>query len=240
MKNQTFVLQSIDRLPKKGTFKTPDERPAGSRDWQTDPAYTRIKMAARSATEGYDVATVIHRVGLKLQGLWHGDQVKEIVVQKRFTGYYSHRKGLFIGQAEKITVSGAVKRLNKELAKDFALNAIELDFDGITPVATNIIGVWFERKRNNKNVRRESAYGDQLDQTEEYEQMSRQGALTSLAAVIPFKGTDIRARISKSGSVSFLGQYPLKTSLRFLEYLSKFEAKAAETAADRSARKTRR
>jgi len=219
MPGQTFLLYHVGTLPAKGTFATPKRRPAQWRDYQSDPVYTSLQLGTGPPLFGYVPGQARHRRVVPIVGLVRGEAVSEVIEEKIFRVFYKPRRSIFIAATQRSLGMAATNRLARELENIGPFIAAEIDFERITSRTKNILGVWFRRNSNNRHIHREAAYGDHVNDAREYERMTREGELTSITAVIEFRGNILRIRFSKFGSVSFLDDLPPETCLAYLESL---------------------
>jgi hypothetical protein len=227
MPRGTFVVFRADRFPEtssRRTYKTEEKRPRASRDDRSDPVFTSIRLSNESSVSGYEQALVTHRKGVKIEGLWHGNIISEVVQQKKFDAYYNRERQIFIAQAEKEIALAAAEALSSDnaLREFFRFRSIELDFSQITPRAINVIGAWFKGMRYT-NIRTEAAFGSHITVDAEFSRMAQHGNQSNLLVVIDHGGEHLKVNISKVGSAFFMEEYPLETCLGFVENLLRYE-----------------
>jgi hypothetical protein len=229
MPRGTFVIFHLDRFPEPGntrTYKTEEKRPRASHDQQADPVYTTIRIPNQQVPIGadYSRASVVHRKGVKIEGVWHGHIITEVVEQRKFDGYFNRQRRTFIGEVEKEIAMSAAEALNSDpaLGQLFRFRKIELDFSQITPRAINVIGAWFKGMRYT-NIRTEAAFGNHITVDPEFRRMAQHGNQSNLILVIDFGGTHLKVNISRAGSAFFMQDCPLETCLAFMEHLLAYE-----------------
>jgi len=228
MPSGTFVIFLVQRFPEPGGrrkyYKTEDRKPRGSRDERADPVYTSIRLTGEGAPAGFNHAAMTHRKGVRIEGLWHGNVITEVVQQSKFDAYFDLGNRIFIARTEKNIGLSAVKDLNEDeaLREFFQLRTVDLDFRQIIPRAINVIGSWFKGMRYT-NIRSEAAFGDQINRDAEFTRLSGLGQHSNLLVVLDFNGSAIKVNLSRVGSTYFMEDYPLRTCLEFMVYLLNFQ-----------------
>ena len=85
MAGRAFVPFEIIRFPtNRNTLRTTERRPRGSVDEQADPVFTILRFRRGDQIEGFDLAGVTHRKGVRVDGIWHGNPIDQIVKETRF------------------------------------------------------------------------------------------------------------------------------------------------------------
>jgi len=229
MPSGTFVLFSLHRFPERrarnNSYKTEERRPRGSVDDRSDPVYTSISLspAGEHAVADFGHAVAVHRKGVRIEGWWHGNQITQVVQQRRFDIYFDHQRALFVAHVEKEIALSAVRDLvrDDETREHFDLRPIEVDFRQIIPRALNVIGSWF-KDMTYTNVRTEAAFGDHITRDAEFMRMSQLGNHSNLTVVMDFRGQQMKVNISRIGSAYFMADYPLEDCLEFMVMLHGF------------------
>ena len=229
MPRGTFVIFRVDRFPEPGnarTYKTEEKRPRGSDDEHADLVYTSIRISDQQAPIAgeYGRAALVHRKGVKIEGVWHGNIITEVVQQKKFDGYFNRQRRTFIAEVEKEIAMSAAEALSGDrvLGQHFRFRKIDLDFSRITPRAINVIGAWFKGMRYT-NIRTEAAFGNHITIDPEFLRMAQHGNQSNLILVIDFNGTHLKLNISRAGSAFFMQDCPLEMCLAFMEHLLTYE-----------------
>lgn len=228
----TFVVHRAERFPdREGRWKTDPQRPRGARDWQSAPVFTAV--TAGPAQSDYRAAKVIHRTGLKFDGLFREEVVRELVKVESFPAYLHAGKRLLIAQANRDLAYAAFARLSSELPKLFLLRPITIDFERLRanlPSDAAVDGAWFRRPQGSSPIHTQALFGEGIEGAREFVRLSAGSRINNLTVSLPFAGELLRAGISRRGSAFFRGDYPLKLCLGFLEYLADFEAAALQHA----------
>lgn len=229
MPRGTFVIFRLDRFPPpdgRKTYKTAEKRPRGSHDNHADPVFTSITLHddETQPEDLYSKANVTHRKGVRIEGMWHGHVITEVVAQKKFDCYFSRERRLFIAEVDKEVALSAAEALSTDdvLRELFSFRRIELDFTQITPRAINVIGAWFKGMQYT-NIRTQAAFGNQITVDPEFTRMAQHGNQSNLVVVLDHAGTHVKVNVSKVGSTFFLDDQTLETCLGFMEGLLAFE-----------------
>ena len=170
--------------------------------------------------DGFTRAKVTHRKGVKIEGMWHGNVITEVVEQTEFDSYFSRDRHVFIAEVEKEIALSVAEDLSTDarLREFFSFRKIEIDFTQIIPRAINVIGAWFKGMRYT-NIRTQAAFGNQITVDAEFVRMAQHGNQSNLVVVLDHAGTQVKVNVSKVGSTFFMEDYPLATCLEFMEQL---------------------
>jgi len=223
MPSGTFVPFEIARFP-DGTkpLKTKDKPPRGTDDPEADPVYTKLTFSDGGKVGGFQRATITHRKGVRVEGLWHGTPITELVEHKEFDAYFDLEKKVFIAHTTKEVGLSAVDALNQEFKEIFDLRTAALDFARIIPHAVNVIGSWFKGMKFS-NIRTEAAFGSGINKDPEFLRMAGLGNHSNLIVVMHFGSDTFKVNLSKEGSVYFMDEHPVHTCLDFVMHLRKYQ-----------------
>ena len=222
MPGHCLILYHIDKLePKKDILKTEDRRPRGSHN-PNSTVSTEIKFT-RKREGKYQKAYLTHRAPLSLTALWRGQPVNDLITVEQFPAYYkhNHKQHVFFIEAKRETARAAVRRLNRECAKEFRVTPLDLDLKAIFNSAkAPVVGAWCGNPKG-KYVRSRGAFGEDLTKGE-LERMLADGKLSSIGMRYPLKDCGvIRANFSRHGSVLIFNEPNIRTRLRLVEHLLK-------------------
>lgn len=228
MSTGASTLYRIVRFPNDARlYRTEPRRPRGAHDFQSAPTFTTLDLRQGRMAHGFLESRIEHRKGVRIQGVWHREAVRELVKVDTFPAYSSLEKGLFVAGANRTLSRAAVDRLNKELSEAVQLSPVPLDLErllGDLPEDTPILGAW-SRRGPPSSVRTRAIFGDRIDRAREFARM-RKGGLSNVSLLFPLGRERLKVNLSPAGSVFFLEDRSLGDRLRLMEHLAGFEVSA--------------
>ena len=229
MAGRSLILYRIVHLSTRKVVQTEERRPRGGRDRETAPVFTRLELTEDAVGRGYSRARFDHREGVRIDGLWRDQRVREVVAVSSFPGFYHRRKGLFVLEAGRHLGKAAVDRLHRERRDEVSLTPVRLDFrrllEGLPPEAS-IHGAWASDPAAS-GIRSRAAFGEDLAAHAEFRRMRDAGRLSNLSLSYPFAGDLVRVSVSRSCSAYLFGKMSLENRLRFMEHLATFQDPSA-------------
>lgn len=111
------------------------------------------------------------------------DSFDQYINQKTFNAYLWKTQNLFIFEANKESVNGAIKRLKRQYGKStFNMVRVPVDFQKILRRADNITGSWFGGIKG--NVTSVGIYGDHVNLSKDYDRFAASGELSSVTITV--------------------------------------------------------
>jgi hypothetical protein len=233
MENKSFIIHSIKDIPMKGNLKTEPIPLEGASAWEKDSLYTEIQLNLDTSLKGFRSAVITQRWPIKVgsgdneRWIWHGETIEKMVVVKLFHAYYKRdtNKPFFISHVEKKIAKSAIKKLYVNFKNVFDLQEMVFDLRAIYNEISKghiqnakIIGGWIKRS-DEKPIHSEAAFGDEVTNDDEFIAFADKGEFTNLKVGFNFNQEDLKASISKIGSLFFASDNSFENSIAFIEFI---------------------
>ena len=161
-------------------------------------AETRLNKVSEDFYNKFSKYELFHETQRRMKGRAYGnaDSFSEFYKQDSHNCYLWKEQNIFIFEAGKEAVNGAVKRLRKDLGKEnFDLSRKEVDFNRVLSKANNITGSWFGELAG--NVTSVGIFGDHVNLSSEYDRFKIAGQLSALTIEVSFGGSMYSFMITK-------------------------------------------
>lgn len=201
---KAFFICNVNKFSEASYFRPIQQTVTGLEN-EGEPEI-KVELRNNNFLLGFDQYDCHHDFKVKVFGKTYYKTFNYYFLPKDFYLYYSSNANLSIISLNTAIAKDFIKHLNE--SKEFDLNPVEVDFDYIAPLVSEMSGVWVSDLKR-MHVKTAAYFGSYVNKSEEFIEAAKEGVVSSVQMkfIHPNTNEEHTIGISKQGTVTLYDSF---------------------------------